>query len=67
MIKIDVDICLLCAGCIPICPDRALYMDLESLKIDYTLCTLCRFCVRFCPMTALAIKGEIGLSGGEVV
>jgi len=49
--------CRDCAGCISLCPEAALYMDLTGMKIRSDVCTLCGLCVRFCPVAALTIVG----------
>lgn len=55
MLEINRDRCLDCAGCISLCPETALTMNLIGLQIDNDACTLCRLCVRFCPVQALEI------------
>jgi ferredoxin len=58
MLTIDLNTCLSCVGCISVCPEAALYMDLENLKVDHDLCSLCRFCIRFCPVCAISLGKE---------
>lgn len=55
MLDINRERCLDCAGCICLCPETALAMNLDGLFIDQDACTLCALCVRFCPVEALAI------------
>lgn len=50
--------CLDCAGCICLCPETALTMNLTGLRIDIDACTLCGLCVRFCPVQALEMPAE---------
>jgi len=45
--------CLECGGCIPLCPEEALFLSFDILEIDLDLCTLCRICLNFCPIGAL--------------
>lgn len=55
-IEIDASTCVACAGCVSICPTRALDMrglDLECRDAD---CIGCDLCVRFCPVVALALE-----------
>jgi len=56
MLAIDHQSCLLCSGCIGVCPEMALSMDLDGLKISPALCTLCGICIGFCPVIALMEK-----------
>ncbi|MCP4568553.1 MAG: ferredoxin [FCB group bacterium] len=55
MLIIDDNSCLVCVGCLALCPETALYHDLVSLKVRQELCSDCRFCVQFCPVEALSI------------
>lgn len=65
MLKIDLTSCLSCVGCISLCPETALYHDVESLRVLRDDCTLCRICVKFCPVQALSIDTDAGfLDGG---
>lgn len=65
MLAIDRDICLACAGCICLCPETALYMDLDGLNVVDDDCTDCGTCVDFCPVLALDIIGEKKQSVGQ--
>jgi ferredoxin len=58
MLEINRDRCLNCAGCICLCPETALTMDLAGLQVDQQACTLCALCVRFCPVLALEITAQ---------
>lgn len=60
MLRVNLASCLSCVGCISLCPEAALYHDVEHLKVNHDDCTLCRICVKFCPVAALSIDGEIG-------
>jgi len=52
MIKIDLDKCVGCGGCIDLCPMIAISMVTDQAKIDNTLCVECKICVRVCPVKA---------------
>lgn len=51
----DREKCLVCAGCVGICP--ALALDFRELEwtLDDGRCTRCGLCVRFCPAGALDV------------
>ena len=55
-IEIDRSACVQCAGCVSICPTRALDMHSLELGCDDGLCIGCDLCVRFCPVVALALE-----------
>jgi len=55
MLEVNCEKCLDCAGCICLCPETALTINLTGLHIDQNACTLCALCVRFCPVQALEI------------
>jgi len=55
-IEIDRGTCVQCAGCVSICPTRALDMHALELRCDDPLCIGCDLCVRFCPVVALALE-----------
>jgi NAD-dependent dihydropyrimidine dehydrogenase PreA subunit len=54
-IEIDRDTCIQCAGCVSICPTRALEMHGIELRCDDPRCIGCDLCVRFCPVVALTL------------
>jgi Fe-S-cluster-containing hydrogenase component 2 len=58
MLTVDRHICLDCTGCVGICPEMALYFDLDGLDVDDGLCTACGLCVEFCPVLALTLAGD---------
>jgi ferredoxin len=58
MLEINRERCLDCTGCICLCPETALTMNLTGLVIDVEACTLCALCVRFCPVQALEIVDQ---------
>jgi len=55
-IEIERATCVQCAGCVSICPTRALDMHALELRCDDPLCIGCDLCVRFCPVVALALE-----------
>ncbi len=52
MVKIDSDKCVVCGGCIDLCPAIAISMIDDLVIIDDQLCTECGICVKVCPMNA---------------
>jgi len=63
MLVIDDDKCLICAGCITLCPEAALFQDIAGLKVNGDLCTLCGICVAFCPVMALSVTDAVAEGG----
>jgi len=57
-IEIDSRTCLECAGCVSICPTRALDMHGLELRCEDPLCIGCDLCVRFCPVVPLALEAR---------
>ena len=56
MITINVDACLVCGGCIDICPKTAILMVDDNIMIDYEKCGECKICVEVCPVNAPIIE-----------
>ncbi len=54
-IEIDRSTCVQCAGCVSVCPTRALDMHALELACADPLCIGCDLCVRFCPVVALGL------------
>ena len=52
MVQIDPDKCVVCGGCIDLCPSIAISMVDDLVIIDDQLCTECGICVKVCPMNA---------------
>lgn len=48
--------CIVCAGCVSVCPFEAL--DFHGLKWHLTpdRCTGCAICIRFCPTGAISLE-----------
>ena len=52
MVKIDVDKCERCGGCIDLCPAIAIRMINDVVTVNNDICTECGLCVKVCPMRA---------------
>ena len=52
MFSINTNICLLCGGCIDLCPKTAIVMVDDTLRIDSKKCSECKICVEVCPVNA---------------
>jgi len=50
------DLCNGCAGCVPICPTKAITMQDGKAKIDPFQCTGCGACIPVCPQEAIDFK-----------
>lgn len=46
--------CILCAGCVSVCPKLALSLK-ESIVCDESLCIKCLACEKVCPVNAIKI------------
>lgn len=53
MLKVTGNHCLECGGCVPLCPEEALFLSFERLEVDHDLCIMCGICVNFCPVGAI--------------
>lgn len=56
--KINLDKCLYCGGCVGVCPQTALELQETVLNVNPKKCTECGICVRFCPVGALSLEGR---------
>ncbi len=56
MPKIDESKCLLCGGCVGVCPKNAMRMNSAGLEIDPKLCIECGICAKYCPVGAISEK-----------
>ena len=52
MIKIDVDKCVGCGGCIDLCPATAISLVNDRSWVDVDLCLECETCVKVCSVRA---------------
>ncbi|HDL03371.1 MAG: ferredoxin [Candidatus Zixiibacteriota bacterium] len=57
MLVVNESLCLECGGCVPLCPEDALFLSFNCLECNTDLCTLCRICIQFCPVGAIE-EGE---------
>jgi ferredoxin len=53
----DRELCTLCGGCPPLCPEDALAVHETYLDIDRRKCTACGACAPGCPTGALRMEG----------
>ncbi|MEW5922978.1 MAG: 4Fe-4S binding protein [Candidatus Zixiibacteriota bacterium] len=61
MLFINNSICLQCGGCVPVCPEDALFLTFDHIECSDDLCTLCGICVRFCPVAAIEEDDRIAV------
>ena len=52
MVRINPDICLVCGGCIDLCPQTAIFMIDDTVVVDPEKCIECNICVKVCPVGA---------------
>ena len=52
-IKVDIDKCCYCGGCVGVCPVNALELQEIQLRVDYNKCNNCLLCLKFCPVGAI--------------
>ena len=52
MVEINTSKCLICGGCIDLCPKTAVSMVDNRVMINSEKCSECRICVQVCPMSA---------------
>jgi ferredoxin len=52
MVTITTDECLVCGGCIDLCPKTAILMVDDKVTIDPEKCGECKICVEVCPVNA---------------
>lgn len=58
MIRIDHDLCDLCASCPAVCPVNCIELRENYLVIEQDVCIDCGACVRICPFNALQSAEE---------
>ncbi|MCX8044053.1 MAG: 4Fe-4S binding protein [Desulfobacterota bacterium] len=51
MVTIDTNVCLVCGGCIDLCPKAAIIMKDDTVLIT-DKCIQCKICVQVCPVGA---------------
>ena len=52
MVTIDTSICLVCGGCIDLCPKTAIRMVDDRVYVIREKCIQCKICVQVCPVGA---------------
>lgn len=52
MVTIDTSVCLVCGGCIDLCPKTAIKMVDDRVIVIPEKCVECRICVQVCPVSA---------------
>jgi len=52
MVSINTDKCLVCGGCIDLCPKTAIVMVNDKVIVDSEKCGECNICVTVCPIGA---------------
>jgi formate hydrogenlyase subunit 6/NADH:ubiquinone oxidoreductase subunit I len=52
MVTINTAECLVCGGCIDLCPKAAILMVGDKVKINLEKCGECKICVKVCPVKA---------------
>jgi len=52
MVVIDTTVCLVCGGCIDLCPKAAIIMDNDKVSVVQDKCIQCKICVQVCPVSA---------------
>ena len=56
MLKIYLEKCLCCGGCVPVCPVEALLLSEAGITCAQELCLYCGDCALFCPVNALELE-----------
>jgi len=55
MVTINTNECLVCGGCIDLCPKTAILMVDDNVMIDHAKCGECKICVEVCPVNAPSV------------
>jgi ferredoxin len=55
--KVNLDKCLHCGGCVGSCPTNAIYLNDFVLEFNSS-CNKCMRCVKICPVHALSLEGK---------
>jgi len=55
MVTINTHECLVCGGCIDLCPKMAILMIDDKVRIDSEKCGECKICVEVCPVHAPSV------------
>jgi len=60
MVEFEPDKCMLCGGCVAVCPADCITVYEAWVDIDNGECTNCGACVKVCPVGAMnIIKAEV--------
>jgi Fe-S-cluster-containing hydrogenase component 2 len=57
-LRLKIDLCGECGGCVAICAFEALDLESQGLRTKEELCIRCNDCVVFCPSGALEITDK---------
>lgn len=52
MVLIDQEKCVVCGGCLDLCPSAAMLMIDDKVGIDPDKCVGCKICAQVCPLGA---------------
>ncbi len=52
MVIIDTKVCVVCGGCIDLCPKAAIRMIDDTVSVAADKCINCKICVQVCPVSA---------------
>lgn len=52
MVIVDTNVCVVCGGCIDLCPKAALRMVDDTVQVVAEKCVECKICVQVCPVGA---------------
>jgi NAD-dependent dihydropyrimidine dehydrogenase PreA subunit len=55
MVELEPDKCMLCGGCVAVCPTDCITVYEAWMDIDQGDCTNCGACVKLCPVGAMEI------------
>ncbi len=55
MVELEPDKCMLCGGCVAVCPTDCITVYEAFMDIDQNDCTNCGSCVTVCPVGAMAV------------
>ncbi len=58
MVNVNRELCVVCGGCIELCPKIAIRMKDDTIEIDNEKCVECKICVQVCPVGAPYIKED---------
>ena len=60
MVRVNTDECVVCGGCIDLCPEIALRMIDDLVSVDEEKCITCKICVKVCPVGAPFVTEAAG-------